>query len=206
MAPQSPQFDTVVFDLGNVMVGWDPYLPLADRLSRSEWQEFAEASGFGELNVLADRGVPISEVTRIATEKNPEHGKLVARYYERFEQSLKGPVPGVAAIVEELQVEGLRLFGLTNWSAETFHFAEASAPAIGQLEAVMVSGSEGVAKPDPQLFQRLVEAHDLVVERTIFIDDSEHNVRAAAELGFTAIRFTETDDLRNDLHRMGVLP
>lgn len=201
----SQRITAVVFDLGNVLVGWDPYLAMADRMTRDEWQRFALAADFSELNVMADRGVPLREVIRRAGEKGQEHGELIRQYFEGFERSLTGPVPGVAEIVRELRAAGLRLLGLTNWSAETFVHAPESAPAIRELEAVVVSGEEGLAKPDPALFRRLIETYDLVPDETVFVDDSEHNVRAAAELGLVALRFTDADRLREDLRRVGAL-
>lgn len=203
--PRSSRITAIVFDLGNVLVGWDPYLPLADRMSKSEWQEFTQASDFAALNALADSGVPLHEVVRRAAQKNPRHGELVAQYYERFNDSLTGPIPGVADIIEELQTTKLRLLGLTNWSAETYHHVLESAPAVRALEAVVVSGREGIAKPDLRLFRRMVKAHDLVPQQTVFIDDTERNVEAATELGFVAIRFTEAAQLREDLRHAGAL-
>ncbi|MFT0847136.1 HAD family phosphatase [Actinomycetaceae bacterium L2_0104] len=197
--------NAVVFDLGNVLVGWNPYLPLANRMSEAEWQEFARASDFAALNAMADRGVSLRRVIRLAAARNPLHGELIALYYERFIHSLTGPIIGSAEIVAELREAGLRLLGLTNWSAETYHLAPESTPAISMLEAVMVSGREGVAKPDPEIFLRMVETHHLVVEKTVFVDDSEHNVEAAAALGFIAIRFSGAAQLRKDLQQLDAL-
>lgn len=195
----------MIFDLGNVLVGWNPYLPLADRMNESEWQEFAEVADFMALNTLADNGVPLREVVRRAAEQNPRHGELVEQYYERFKESLTGPISGVAEIVLELQATGVRVMGLTNWSAETYQHAAESAPAISELEAVVVSWREGVSKPDPRLFLRMLEAHNLAPEQTVFVDDTMHNVEAAADLGFVSLLFTGAARLRQDLQRAGAL-
>lgn len=196
----------VVFDLGNVLVGWDPYLPLADRMTREEWERFAREADFGRLNAMADGGVPVADLVRRAAEADPSHGELIGRYFDRFGLSLTGPVPGVAEIVDELRGLGHRVLGLTNWSAETFHHAPAGAPAIGGLEAVVVSGREGVCKPSPLIFQLLVDRHSLDPHRTVFVDDMQPNVDASAALGFTGIRFVDANRLRDDLRRVGVLP
>lgn len=177
----------VVFDLGNVLVGWDPYLPLADLMTRDEWARFADDADFAGLNALADEGVPVAELVRRAGEVDPLHGELVGRYFSRFELSLTGPVPGVADIVDELAARVLRVLGLTNWSAETFLFAPGAAPAIASLEAVVVSGREGVCKPDPEIFRRLVDAHRLDPATTVFIDDSPKYIKGYLALGGRAI-------------------
>ncbi len=195
----------VVFDLGNVVVGWDPFGPLADRLSRPEWEEFTEAADFFGLNRLADAGMPVAEVSAIAGGKNPHYGDLVREYFHSFDKALTGPIPGTAGIIEDLHAEGVRLLGLTNWSAETFDCAPVAAPVINRMEAVMVSGKEGVAKPDPEIFRRLVSTYALQPQATVFIDDSVSNVEAAQSLGLVALQFVGADQLRQDLNQLGLL-
>lgn len=195
----------VVFDLGNVVVGWDPFGPFSDWLTRAEWEEFTVAADFFELNRLADAGMPVAEVAARAGGRNSHHGDLVREYYRSFDKALTGPVPGTAEIVEDLHMEGVRLLGLTNWSAETFAFAPVAAPVIKRLEAVMVSGEEGLAKPDPEIFRRLIATYALRPEATVFIDDSASNVEAAQSVGFVALQFVGADQLRRDLNQLGLL-
>lgn len=197
--------DTVVFDLGNVVVGWDPYGPFSGSLSRAEWEEFTEAADFFRLNELADAGMPLAEVIALAEGKNARHGDLVREYYQGFERSLTGPIPGTAEIVDDLHDQGARLLGLTNWSAETFSFASAAAPAINELQAVMISGKEGVAKPNLQIFRRLMSRFALRPQGTVFVDDSPANVKAAQSLGFVALQFVGARQLRQDLTQLGLL-
>ncbi|MGG7651834.1 MULTISPECIES: HAD-IA family hydrolase [Kocuria] len=194
-----------MFDLGNVMVGWDPFLPFSDRMSREQWDRFAVDADFFSLNAKADSGVPCEEIIALAAGKCQDHGGLMRQYYERFDRSLTGPVVGVADIVGELELGDLRLLGLTNWSTETFHHAPTSAPTIDRLEAIMVSGREGLAKPDPAIFHRLIERFALTPTQTVFIDDSPRNVRTAHELGFTALRFTDAVSLRAALEELHLL-
>lgn len=197
---------TVVFDLGQVLVGWDQTGPLSDRMSREEWEEFAQASDFASLNVSADNGSTIAEVVARAAETDPAYGEIVAAYYENFPRSLTGPIPGMAEIVAELKGAGVRLLGLSNWSAETIHHAPVAAPAIGELEDIVVSGREKLIKPDPAIFALLLDRFDLDPGRTVFVDDLPVNVDAARELGLIGIVFTGAADLRTELDRLGVLP
>ncbi len=199
------QFTAVVFDLGNVLVGWDPYQPFAGRMTRDEWEQSAAEAGFPALNAMADRGVPLSEITRTAAEADARHGELMDFYFQGFEHSLTGPVPGTAEIVRDVRDAGLRVLGLTNWSGETFHLAPEYAPVIGDLEAVVVSGREGVCKPSHEIFELIADRHDLTPARTVFVDDSPPNVAAAADLGFTAVRFVDAARLRAELREMGIL-
>jgi len=109
-------------------------------------------------------------------------------------------------VVDDLRAAGIRVLGLTNWSAETFHHAVPVAPAIGRLEAVVVSGREGIAKPDPRIFRLLAARHDLDPARTLFTDDTPANVLAALDEGFQSVLFTDADALRGDLGARGALP
>lgn len=201
---QSPP-STVVFDLGNVLIGWDAYLPLADRMTRDEWEAFDAEADFMSFNVLADTGVPLAEVVARAAADSPRYGEIVGAYFENFPASLTGPIPGTPAIVEELKSRGTRLLGLSNWSHETIHHAPITAPAIAELEDVVVSGREGLAKPDPRIFNRLSDRFGLDPHDTVFIDDSKPNVDAAADLGFIALHFTNAATLRAQLSLLGLL-
>lgn len=203
--PTDPRPTTVVFDLGNVLVGWDPSGPLSDRMTRDQWNDFAAEAGFSELNALADSGVPITEIVARAAGSDPRHGEIVEAYYDRFPRSLTGPIDGMAEVVDELSDSGIRLLGLSNWSAETFHHAPQVAPAIGELEDVVVSGREGLIKPDPQIFELLSRRFDLDPERTVFVDDLQKNIDAAERLGFIGLLFTDATQLRSDLAELGLL-
>ena len=197
---------TVVFDLGQVLVGWDQTGPLSETMSREEWEEFAQASDFASLNVSADNGSTIVEVVARAAATDPAYGEIVAAYYENFPRSLTGPIPGMAEIVAELKGAGVRLLGLSNWSAETIHHAPVVAPAIDELEDIVVSGREKLIKPDPAIFALLLDRFGLDPGRTVFVDDLPVNVEAARELGLIGIVFTGAEDLRAELDRLGVLP
>lgn len=201
----SPVPTTVVFDLGNVLIGWDQTGPLADRMSAEEWQNFAVEADFAALNSASDSGVPVAEVIARAAEVDPRHGEIVSLYYERFEKSLTGPINGMAEVVTELKEAGTRLLGLSNWAAETFHHAPAAAPAINELEDIVVSGREGLIKPDPAIFDVLTERFDLDPSRTVFIDGLPANIEAAQGLGFIGLVFTGAPSLREDLRGLGLL-
>ncbi|WP_436327071.1 HAD family hydrolase [Brevibacterium sp. FAM 27836] len=203
--PDSSIPTTVVFDLGNVLIGWDQSGPLADRMSAEEWRDFAAEADFSALNSASDAGVPVAEIVARAAATDPRHGEIISLYYERFEKSLTGPVEGMAEVVAELKDSGTRLLGLSNWAAETFHHAPAAAPAINELEDVVVSGREKLIKPDPAIFHVLTERFDLDPSRTVFVDDLPSNIEAARKLGFIGLVFTDAQSLRRDLAGLGLL-
>jgi 2-haloacid dehalogenase len=198
------QITTVVFDLGNVLVRWDPYGPFAGRLPATDAEAFLVGFDFMAFNHLQDAGRTWADARVALAAEAPEHLATLDVYVEHFAETLVGPVPGMADLVRDLADAGIRLLGLTNWPAETFHLAQPAAPAIGLLEDVLVSGREGVAKPDPAIFALLVERYGLDPARTVFVDDAERNVTAAAAAGFDAIRFDSADELRAQLVARGV--
>ncbi len=196
--------DAVLVDLGNVLVGWDWRAALDGVLTEAEASRFFTAADFPTVNRHLDAGQPWDEAIAELTARDAWLGGVLATYRARYARSLTGPVPGMATLVDELHASGLRLVGLTNWSAEMWPYAIRAAPAIGTLDGVVVSGIEGVAKPDPRIFRLAARRHRLEPARTLFVDDHEPNVAAALALGFQAVVFTGADDLRRTLVARGV--
>ena len=198
------EIDSVVFDLGNVLVTWDPYRPFVGRMERSEVEACFREIDFLAVNRHLDAGGSLAQARADVRDRFPQHAAALDIYFDHFADSLAGPVPGSAQVVAELAAAGVRVLGLTNWAAETFHYAEPAAPAVRLLEDVLVSGEVGLAKPDPQIFALLAERYGLEPGRTLFIDDSPANVRAAAGAGYVAVLFTGADALRCDLRALGL--
>ncbi|MGY4642577.1 HAD family hydrolase [Cellulomonas sp. URHB0016] len=196
--------DAVVLDLGNVVVRWDPCLPFVGRMERSAVDAFFTDVDFPAFNHQQDAGRSWADARAEIEIRFPQHLGAVDIYVEHFADTLPGPVPGTEALVRDLLAAGVRVLGLTNWSAETFHHAERVAPAVGLLQGVVVSGEVGLAKPDPRIFELLAGRFGLGPARTVFADDSAPNVMAAAGLGFSAVLFTSADQLRADLVALGI--
>lgn len=195
--------DTVLLDLGNVLVRWHWRAAVEGVLSEEEATRFAAEAGFAELNRRFDAGLSWDVAVAELTARDPWLGETLSLYRRRFPLSL-GPVPGMPELVAELHALGLRLIGLTNWSAEMWPFAEPAAPVIGTLDGVVVSGVEGLVKPDPQIFRVAADRYRLDPGRTLFVDDSPPNVETARALGFRAVVFTGAPALRRDLRARGV--
>jgi 2-haloacid dehalogenase len=196
--------DAVVFDLGQVLVRWDPFGPFVGRMDRDDVDAFFADVDFPSFNHHQDAGRPWSQARAEVLARFPQHVAALDLYVDHFADALPGPVPGSEDLVRDLLDAGVRTLGLTNWSSETFHLAEPAAPAIGLLEDVLVSGSVGIAKPDVRIFEMLVDRFDLTPETTLFTDDSPPNIDAAARLGLQTVTFTSAQDLRRELVARGV--
>ena len=195
----------VVFDLGGVLIRWDPRHLYRQLMPEDEVDAFLDEVGFDAWNHEQDAGAPWGPAVEAHAALFPHRRALLAAYPARFPDSLDGPVEGTVAILAELHAAGTRLVALTNWSAELFPHAEATFDFLALFEGIVVSGREGVAKPDPAVFDLLLSRYDLDPAGTVFVDDSPANVATAAAAGLTALVFTGADRLRADLSRLGLL-
>ncbi len=196
--------DAVLFDLGNVLVRWDPYLPYEDRYSREEVERFFREADFMALNHAQDAGEPWPSVRARLAERRPDLVPMLDVYLADHRESVPGEVPGADGTVRALRAAGVHVYGLTNWGAENWHVAAEQAPVIDLLEGVVVSGHEKVAKPDAGAFGRAVSRFGLDVRRTLFTDDSPRNVEAAADLGFRVHLFAGHAGLVEHLRTLGI--
>lgn len=195
----------VVLDLGNVLVDWDPALTQGDSATREEWERFVVRADFWAFNRTLDAGVPLSEGHDWFSTHHGEDIAFLDRYVSGFGRSLRGPVPGMTEVVDDLLASSMRVGGLSNWPGELFHHATERIDLVGRLEDVVVSGFEHVRKPDPRIYRLMLERFSLRPGETVFVDDVEENVEAARDLGIHALLFTGAQALREDLGRAGVL-
>jgi 2-haloacid dehalogenase len=198
---------TVVFDLGGVLVDWDPrylYRQLFD--DPDEMESFLAEVTTAEWNAHQDAGRSWAEAIELLVAEHPERRELIEAFHGRWPEMLAGEIRGTVDVLAELRAAGLRLVALSNWSAELFPVALERFDFLAWFEGILISGEVGVNKPDPQIFEHLVERFGIEPATAIFIDDSSANVDTAAALGFGAIQFTDAAALRLELVRLGLLP
>ncbi|MDQ1485571.1 MAG: 2-haloacid dehalogenase [Actinomycetota bacterium] len=199
-------FTAAVFDLGAVLIEWDPrHLYRTLFADEAAMEEFLATVCTPEWNAEQDRGRTLAAATAVLVEKHPQHAELIEAYYGRWDEMLGAPIAGTVQIAHELRAAGLRLVALSNWSAETFPRARHRLTFLDEFDAVLVSGTVGLIKPDPAIYQLLIQRHDVDPAHALFVDDSAKNVEAAAAVGFDAIRFQSPDQLRADLTARGLL-
>ncbi|GGB94347.1 HAD family hydrolase [Cellulomonas carbonis] len=196
--------DAVLFDLGRVLVEWDPFLPFAGRYPRADVERFFADVDFASFNHRQDAGRSWADARAELLASHPHHVPLLDVYVRRFAESVPHEVPGASALVADVLAAGLRAHGLTNWSAETYSVAPRQAPVIARLEGVLVSGEVGLAKPDARIFELAAARFGLDPRRTLFVDDAARNVEGARATGYRAHLFTGHADLRRHLVDLGV--
>ncbi|HET7357800.1 MAG TPA: HAD family phosphatase [Nocardioidaceae bacterium] len=198
--------EAVVMDLGDVLIRWEPQRAIAAAVGEEEAHRFLTAADFDfhAWNHEQDAGRPWPEAEASAGRTHPHWEPHVLGYRANFALAVEHPVPGTAAIVERLHAAGVPLFALTNWSAELFPVARARHAVLRLFDDIVVSGEEGLAKPEPGIFEALAARVGRPLERCVYVDDSARNVAAGARAGLDAIVFTGAEQLRVDLRSRGL--
>jgi 2-haloacid dehalogenase len=198
---------TIVFDLGGVLIDWDPrrlyrkLLPDETAIDR-----FLQTVCTSEWNAQQDAGQPFAEGVAQLSGRWPEHAGLIEAYHTRWIEMIGGPMPETVAILGALRERRFPLYALTNWSTETFPLVRDQYDFLNWFAGIVVSGEEKLIKPHPSIFRLLLDRYDLTPDQTVFIDDSPANVEAARKLGIDAIPFTCASALRQALIDREILP
>jgi 2-haloacid dehalogenase len=195
----------VVFDLGGVLLDWDPrylYRELFD--DEDEMERFLSEVCTLDWHAAHDRGRPFAESCAELAAAHPEQADLIWAWSTRSEEMIAGPIQGTVEILRELKAAGVPVYALTNMEAETYPLRRERYDFLRGFAGTVVSSHEGVAKPDPEIFRRLLERFGLEASLTVLIDDSEANVRAARAVGMQAVRFRSPEQLRGWLRERGL--
>ncbi|MCC4598143.1 HAD family phosphatase [Xanthomonas campestris pv. phormiicola] len=196
---------TVIFDLGGVLIDWNPrylYRQLFD--DAAEMERFLAEVCSPQWNEQQDAGRPWREAVAELSALHPAHAERIAAYHQRWEETLGGPLEASVQILEELHAQGVRLYALTNWSQETFPVALQRYAFLQRFAGILVSGQERLVKPDPAIFALLLSRYGIDPARAVFIDDAPRNVHAAAAQGLHALQFRDAATLRAELRALGL--
>lgn len=189
----------IIFDFGGVLVDWNPRYVFQKYFdNEQEMESFLKHICTDKWNAEQDRGRSLKEGTEILQKQFPEHSAMIAKFYGEWEDMLKDAIHGSVEILKELN-EKYPLYGLTNWSAETIDVAYRRFPFFSLFRGIVVSGEEKLIKPDPKIYQRLLNRYHLTAQECLFIDDNAENVAAARTQGIHAVQFTNPDELKEYL-------
>jgi 2-haloacid dehalogenase len=189
--------DAVVFDLGNVLIEWDPRRVVSDA--------FIENCEFAGWNAELDRGVSFDDVEQMWALTYPDYADEVHAFRDRWFETLGEIDADVVAIVRDLRANGVRVFGLTNSSLENAPQSPDVQRVFAELDGVIVSGAVGLLKPDALIYELTANHFGLTPERTWFVDDNAANVAGAAACGWHGILFTDATALRTALIQADLL-
>jgi 2-haloacid dehalogenase len=203
MASQPPEIDAVAFDLGGVLIDWDPRYVYRELFADpADMEEFLASVCTGDWHRAHDLGVDITRSCAELAAEHPEHRDLIMVWAERGEEMVAGQLDGTVEILAEVKAAGLRCYALSNMEPDAFRVRRTRFPFMDWFDGHVISGLEGVAKPDPRIFEILLRRHGLRPERTVFIDDQARNIAAARELGLISLQFSSAAQLRTDLQAL----
>jgi 2-haloacid dehalogenase len=196
---------SLIFDFGGVLIDWNPrHLYRRYFSSPDEMEQFLAEVDFAGWNIHQDRGRPFTEGVRELTARFPHRAGLIRAFHEHWEDSVGGPIEGSLQILREVKKLGYPVYGLSNWSAETFPRARARFNIFDLLDDYMLSGDVCVVKPDPLIFQLALEKFGRRAEECLFIDDSLPNIATASAFGMPCIHFQSPPQLEKELIQLGI--
>lgn len=195
----------IVFDFGGVLIDWNPvYLYRKIFHKEEEMNYFLEHVCRYDWNILQDAGRPLAEATALLQAQHPEYHEEIGMYYGRWAEMLGGTIDENVRLIKPLK-ERYKVYGLTNWSAETIPMAMERYDFFNDLDGMVVSGAEKVSKPDRRIYEILMQRYELKAEESLFIDDNYANIEAARELGFNTIHLTPDVELGKELIAIGLI-
>ena len=197
----------VIFDLGGVLIDWDPRHLYREIFQGdvAAMEQFLTTVCTPDWNKHQDAGRSFAEAEAVLIADFPEQADLIRAWRPGFQKMIPGALEDVVAILAELRERGTPLYGLSNWSAETFADMPARFPFLTWFKDIVVSGRERVIKPDLQIYKILLERNAIDPIAAVFIDDSVPNVVAAGTLGLHAIAFTSAKALREELRAIDLI-
>ncbi|MDB5814656.1 MAG: hypothetical protein JWN23_1773 [Rhodocyclales bacterium] len=201
----STDIGTVVFDLGNVLIPWDVRWLLRGLFdSDAAVEAFLKDADIMSWHAQQDAGYPVTQAVIEHSAKHPQHAAAIRAVYERWHETMRDANPDSVALLRELKAAGLRLYALSNFSAELFALSRPRFDFWDAFDGIVLSGEEGVSKPDAAIYRALFERYSIVPEHAVFLDDSLPNVEASRALGMRAIHFKDADTARLELRNMGL--
>lgn len=200
-------YNTVIFDLGAVLIDWHPdylYKKLFSTDKERIW--FYDHICTSDWNEEQDAGRPLADATEMLVAQHPAQESMIRAYYGRWEEMLNGPIEGTVEILRELKAKDRhKLIALTNWSAETFPIALGKYEFLHWFHGRVVSGEEKTRKPFMDIYTTLLTRYNINPQEAVFVDDNVRNLIPAEELGIKTIHFSSPDSLRQELVSLGVL-
>ena len=203
---QTNNIKNIIFDFGGVVMDWNPRYFFRDYFKDDERMEFfLKNIAEDEWNAEQDRGRSLKEGTDFQVAKFPEWEKEIRAYYDNWTTMLKSDIPQNVDVLRKLENSEYELFGLTNWSAETFPYALENYDFFKIFDGkIVVSGTEKLIKPDPKIWEVLLQRYQLKPEESVFIDDNPRNIEVAETLRFNTVHITEETNLGEELKNLGI--
>ena len=198
--------DTVIFDLGNVLVRWDPANLYKKIFARQEERDFfLHNICTMEWHTFQDAGRSPQEGTAELVKLYPHYEEAIRAFYTRWEEMFDGPIEGTVEILKEVKEKGYKVYALSNWNAELYRRTANNFPFLEWFDGKIISSEEKMKKPDENIYQLLFERFSVSPSRAVFIDDNTANIATAERIGLDSILFTTPEALRKSLQTRKII-
>jgi|TARA_B110000879_G_scaffold206402_1_gene288331 2-haloacid dehalogenase len=201
------KIDTIIFDLGGVLVDWNPkylYEKIFDSQEEVEW--FLNNVCTSDWNIEQDAGRTIEEANALKIAEFPDYEKFINMFYERWDEMFSGPIQESVKIQQKLIADkNYKVYALTNWSAEKWELGKQLFPFFNDFEGVVVSGQENTRKPFDDIYQLILKRYSIIPENSVFIDDNFENTLGSSRNGIHSIHFKSPEQLKSDLKKLNVI-
>lgn len=202
----SQTIKAIIFDFGNVLLEWNPrHVYRRFFQSEEEMEKFLHDVDFTDWNLQQDKGRPFAEGVSELSKQFPQYAELIQAYHDNWIHSIGNSLTGTIEIMKRLKKAGYQLYGLSNWSAETFPMARRKYDFFNLLDDIVISGEVGAIKPEPAIFEIMLKRIGRPAAECLFIDDALANIEAARAMGFATVHFQSPEQLENELHLLEVL-
>lgn len=197
----------IIFDFGNVLLEWNPRQVYRRYFNGDEaaLEQFLHEVSFMDWNAQQDKGRPFAEGVADLSRQFPHHSELIQAYQDNWKDSIGDALPGTVALLKELKKAGYPVYGLSNWSAETFPIVRHKYEFFSLLDDYIISGEVGTVKPEPEIFEIMLERIGRPARECLFIDDSLTNIEQARNMGFVVVHFQSPEQLERELQALGLL-
>jgi 2-haloacid dehalogenase len=197
----------ILFDFGNVLLEWNPrhiyrrYFPG----NEEAMEQFLEEVSFMDWNAQQDKGRPFTEGVADLSRQYPHYSDLIQAYHDNWRESIGAALSGTVELMKRLKEAGYLVYGLSNWSAETFPLVREKFDFFSLLDDIIISGEVGTIKPEPEIFQVALRRIGRHAQECLFIDDASANIDQAQKMGFVTVLFESPEQLEEEVHRLGLL-
>lgn len=200
------KIQAVIFDFGNVLLEWNPrHVYRRYFTNEDEMERFLQEVNFMDWNAQQDKGRTFTQGVAELSGQFPHYSELIQAYHDNWEDSIGDFFAGTVEIMKRLKEKGYSLYGLSNWSAETFPLAREKYDFFNLLDDIVISGEVGMIKPDPEIFELLLQRIARKADECLFIDDAPANVEQAQRMGFATVLFQSPEQLEAELRMLHVL-
>ena len=200
------KIDTVIFDLGNVLVSWDPArLYRKIFVTEKETQDFLSKVCSMEWHTAQDGGRSPREGTEALLKEHPGLAPQIRAFYDRWKEMFNGPIEGSVQLLKEIKEKGYRVYALSNWNRELYEQTVEDFPFLNWFDGKIISSEEGMKKPDENIYHLLFDRYGINPRTAVFIDDNQANIETAERLGLKGLLFTTPEALRKELETLQII-